>query len=75
MQFRVIPFTANIASHEGAATAAGQLEHMIASLAAEGWEYVRLEHVDTHVAGVSGCFGIGERPALNLSVAMAVFRK
>jgi hypothetical protein len=48
---------------------------MIVSLAAEGWEYVRLEHVDTHVAGVSGCFGIGERPALNLSVAMAVFRK
>ncbi|HSU17497.1 hypothetical protein [Longimicrobium sp.] len=34
MQYRVIPFTANIANNEGAAAA--QLQHMIVSLAAEG---------------------------------------
>jgi hypothetical protein len=75
MQYRVIPFTANIGSTEGAGTAAGQLQQMIASLAAEGWEYVRLEQVETHIAGTSGCFGIGATPAFTRSLSMAVFRQ
>ena len=75
MQYRVIPFAANIANNEGAAAAAGQLQNMIASLAAEGWEYVRLEQVETHVAGTDGCFGIGATPMLTRSVSMAVFRQ
>jgi hypothetical protein len=75
MQYRVIPFSANIASNEGAGAAAGQLQSMIASLAAEGWEYVRLEQVETHIAGTAGCFGLGATPSFTRSVSMAVFRQ
>jgi len=75
MQYRVIPFTASIGNTEGAGAAAGQLQHMIASLAAEGWEYVRLEQVETFIAGSSGCFGIGATPAYTRSLSMAVFRQ
>ncbi len=75
MQSRVIPFTASIANNEGAAAAAGQLQSVIASQAADGWEYVRLEQVETHIAGNNGCFGIGASPMLTRSVSMAVFRQ
>jgi hypothetical protein len=75
MQYRVIPFTANIANNEGAGAAATQLQALIAQNATEGWEYVRLEQVETHIAGTSGCFGLGAVPPRMLSVSMAVFRR
>ena len=34
-----------------------------------------LEEVETHVAGTSGCFGIGATPAFTRSLSMAVFRQ
>jgi hypothetical protein len=75
MEYRVIPFTAKITNDQGAAAAASQLASLIATNAAEGWEYVRLEQVETHVAGTAGCFGIGALPSSTLSVSMAVFRR
>jgi hypothetical protein len=75
MEYRVIPFTANIANHEGAPAAASQLQALIATNAGQGWEYVRLERVETHVAGTDGCFGIGALPPSSRSVSMAVFRR
>ena len=75
MEYRVIPFTANIANTEGAPAAASQLQALITTNAREGWEYVRLEQVETHVAGTDGCFGIGALPASHRSVSMAVFRR
>jgi hypothetical protein len=75
MEYRVIPFTASIANNEGAPAAASQLQTLISTNAAQGWEYVRLERVDTYVAGTDGCFGIGAVPPSNRSVSMAVFRK
>jgi hypothetical protein len=75
MEYRVIPFTANIANNEGAPAAASQLQALITTNAGQGWEYVRLEQVDTHIAGTDGCFGIGAMPASSRSVSMAVFRK
>ena len=75
MQFRVIPFTANIGVTEGAAAAAGQLQHLIAQLGAEGWEYVRLEELTTYVAGTDGCLGIGAVPPSTRNVSLAVFRR
>jgi hypothetical protein len=75
MEYRVIPFTANIGNTEGAGAAASQLEALIASNAAEGWDYLRLEQVETHIAGSDGCFGLGATPPSHRSVSMAVFRR
>ena len=75
MTYTVVAFTASIKIADNANAAAAQLEGMISREATEGWEYVRLEHVDTFVAGSSGCFGLGATPAQQTSISMAVFRK
>lgn len=73
--YRVVPFVASINMYEGATQAAAQLEALIQSWTAQGWEYVRLESVETFVAGSAGCFGIGATPARVVSYSMAVFRQ
>lgn len=75
MDYKVIPFKANIGNTDDASAAASQLESLIASHTGAGWEYVRLENVDTFVAGSNGCFGFGATPGRNTSISMAVFRK
>lgn len=75
MQYKVVPFTANVASKEGSQTAASQLEKLCNEMANQGWEYLRLEIVETYVAGSGGCFGIGAQPAVQTSFSMAVFKK
>jgi len=75
MDYRVVPFVASINMHDGAGAAAKQLQAMIAQQAGEGWEYVRLENVETHIAGSAGCFGLGATPERTVSVSMIVFRK
>ena len=65
-EFSVLPFVANVANNQGSAEAAAQLESAINSAAQEGWEYMRLETVETYIAGTpssSGCLGFGETPA------------
>lgn len=75
MQYHVIPFVANIGMTQGAEAAAGQLQHLIDQLNAQGWEYVRLEELTTYIAGSAGCFGIGAVPGTRRTVSLAVFRK
>jgi hypothetical protein len=73
--YRVVPFVASIAMNEGATQAAAQLEALIKSWTDNGWEYVRLEQVETFVAGSSGCFGFGATPSQLVSHSMAVFKQ
>lgn len=75
MQYKVVPFVAALSQKDGASVAASQLEALANRLASEGWEYVGLEQVETHIAGDNGCFGIGATPAKTTSVSMAVFRQ
>ena len=76
MQYKVIPFVAAVAARDNAtAGAAAQLEALVSQMAADGWDYVRLERVETHIAGTSGCFGLGATPAQSISLSMAVFQK
>jgi hypothetical protein len=76
MQYKVIPFVAAVGADENAAAgAAAQLEALVGKMANEGWDYVRLEQVETHIEANPGCFGIGATPARNISLSMAVFRK
>lgn len=73
--YKVVPFVASIGTFEGSPQAAGQLESLIQAHSQDGWEYVRLESVDTYVAGTSGCFGLGATPARMTSSSMVVFRR
>lgn len=73
--YRVIPFVASIGTGEGSTQAANQLEALIRSWAEQGWEYVRLESVETYIAGTQGCFGLGATPARLVSYSMAVFKQ
>ncbi len=73
--YRVVPFVASIGMGQGSQQAAAQLEALIKSWSDEGWEYVRLENVETYVAGSAGCFGIGATPAQVVSYSMAVFKQ
>lgn len=74
-EYKVLPFVASIGTQEGSQQAAAQLEGLIQSHAQAGWEYVRLESVETFVAGTQGCFGLGATPAMVRSYSMVVFRK
>jgi|TARA_B100000959_G_C14836285_1_gene564045 hypothetical protein len=55
--YSVVPFVANISHESGAHAVAKQLAQQLDSARMEGWEYVRLETVETYRSGVSGCFG------------------
>lgn len=73
--YRVVPFVASIALNEGANQAAAQLEALITTWTDNGWEYVRLESIETYVAGNSGCLGFGATPPRLASYSIAVFKQ
>ena len=91
MQYKVVPFTANIVKGQSAEAAAKQLAELVNQNAGQGWEYVRLENVRTIITtpavpgtpGNAGCIGIGATsgtpgtPALHdeANRYMIVFRK
>lgn len=67
MEYKVIPFRADVMVDEGARKAAEQLAGLINQNATEGWKYHGLETLVTDVTtpatptipGKSGCLGIG----------------
>ena len=75
MEYKVVPFVAKITQQDTTANVAAQLETLINKYSSQGWEYVRLENVETHVAPDSGCFGLGGKPGYSTSYKMAVFKK
>lgn len=75
MEYKVLPFNANLKRDDSAASAAGQLQQLIDAQKAEGYEYVRLEDITTNVAGTNGCLGIGAQPGFTVTVSVAVFKK
>lgn len=79
MKYRVVPFIAKISISEGTEVAANQLQGLINTMANDGWEYMRLENIETIVRdpGSKGCFGIGAIPSSQAATRydMAVFRK
>jgi len=75
MQYKVIPFVATVQNSQGSEAAASQLQILIEQMSGKGWEYVRLESIETFVAGSNGCFGIGASPGGMTSFSMAVFKQ
>lgn len=75
MEFIVVPFVAQITQKDSTAHVAGQLQKVINEYSSKGWEYVRMENVETQVAGTNGCFGLGAKPGFTTSFSMLVFKK
>lgn len=75
MEYKVVPFNAVIGQKDGASQAASQLQSLIDTMKADGWEYVEMANIDTYVEGTSGCLGFGAKPGYNAAVAAVVFKK
>ena len=91
MKYKVIPFKADIVAGEGQSKAAAQLEQLINQQSGEGWNYMRLENMQTtqttpgrpSVPGTNGCVGFGATPGTpavpdrreNFVVYVAVFER
>jgi hypothetical protein len=79
VEYKVVPFRADIMAGEGESRAAQQLADLINQNAQEGWVYVRLETLATSVTTPAdqGCFGFGATPAstTRTEVYAAVFSR
>lgn len=75
MEYKVVPFNANL-KHDGSAEeAATQLQTLIDNQKLNGYEFYRMDNISTNVAGTNGCLGIGAKPGYEASVAIVIFRK
>ncbi len=75
MDYKVLPFNANLNQKDAAEVAVNQLQALIDTELSEGYEFVSLGNIETSVAPTSGCLGIGAKPGYTTTVAVAVFKK
>jgi hypothetical protein len=75
MEFKVVPFVAKITQKDSTGQVAEQLQTVINSYSSQGWDYVRMENVETYVDGTNGCFGFGAKPGYVTSYTVLVFKK
>lgn len=75
MEYKVVSITPVQKDKETAAHVAQEFENTIKKYHAEGWEYVRVEKLQTWVNPTGGCFGIGETAGYYSVKHMIVFKK
>lgn len=75
MEFKVVPFTAQITRNDTSTTVANQMQTIIDDYVNQGWEYLRMDSVQTTIAADQGCFGIGAQPAFVTIYNVLVFKK
>jgi hypothetical protein len=75
MEFKVVPFTAQITRNDTSTTVAQQMQTMIDSNLSQGWEYIRMDSVQTSIAADKGCFGSGAAPGYVTTFNVLVFKK
>ena len=75
MQYKVVPFKANVNRNNNTGTVASQLQSIIDQHLLQDWEYQRMESVGTAVAPTGGCFGIGAQPGFSTAIQVLIFRK
>ncbi|CAL2078883.1 hypothetical protein [Tenacibaculum sp. 190524A05c] len=76
MEYKVIPFVPTInRKKENSKEVAKQLENIIENYTVQGWQYVRVESVQTYILPDFGCFGIGAKPGYTAYRQMIVFSK
>ena len=76
MEYKVIPFIPSIdRKKENSTKVAEQLENIIKHHSNYGWEYIRVESVQTYIQPDLGCFGFGAKPGYTAYRQMIVFSK
>lgn len=75
MEFKVVPFTAQIKQNDNSGTVATQMQSIIDSHVSEGWQYSHMDSVQTIVAGSNGCFGLGAQPPITTSFNVLIFKR
>ncbi len=75
VQYKVVPFSAAVSSTQDSSHLASQVESIISSYAASGWEYVGVHQLQTFKAGSNGCFGLGATPPTTITTEFVVFRQ
>lgn len=76
MEHKVIPFIPSIVRNkENSKEVAKQLEEVIDNYTNQGWEYIRLESVQTYIVPDAGCFGLGAKPGYTAYRQMIVFKR
>lgn len=74
-KFKAIPFTASISRNDNASKVANQIQALIDEHSKDGWEYLRLESVETYIEPTTGCFGLGAQPGFTTSFKVVIFEK
>jgi hypothetical protein len=74
MTYKVVPFTAQITRDDTSTTVANQMQGIIDSWVNVGWEYMRMDMVQTSVAGTNGCFGFGAQPGFTTTFTVLIFK-
>ncbi|WGH76693.1 hypothetical protein P8625_05920 [Tenacibaculum tangerinum] len=76
MEYKVVPFYPIITREkDNSKKIAKQLEDIIENYSNQGWQYVRLESVETYLFPDAGCFGFGAKPGYTAYRKMIVFSK
>jgi hypothetical protein len=75
MQYTAVGFDPPASRDGTAGAAAAALEGVIASHAANGWEFVGVQNHSTVVPGSAGCFGFGATAPYPQTLSIIVFRK
>ena len=75
MEFKVVPFTAQITRNDTSTTVAEQMQSIIDANGRNGWDYLRMDSVQTSIAATNGCFGLGAQPGFTTTYNVLVFKK
>lgn len=75
MEYKVVPFMANIKPGDITTTVAKQLQEAIDHHSSGGWEFKQVDTVQTYIQPSGGCFGFGKTPAQLVNYNMLVFER
>jgi hypothetical protein len=73
--YKVVPFAAQINRNDTTSQVAAQMQTIIDNYVGNGWQYMRMDAVQTSVAGTNGCFGIGAQPGFTTTYTVLVFKQ
>lgn len=75
MEYKVLPFIAQVSNKGNSTDVANQVSSFINQETSDGWEFVSCGNIDTQISGTNGCFGIGATPASSTSIMVLVFKR
>lgn len=73
--YKVLPFQGYLSHQGNPSQISDELARIINHEAANGWTFVQVRELTTHMAGANGCFGLGTEPSRGFSLVVLVFRR